>query len=355
MPMAPPPPPGILIGASAGGIEPLTRLARDLPSDLPAAVVVVVHLPASTRSVLPEILDRVGALPARAAADAQPLRAGTISVAPPDHHLEVADGHLRLTRGPKENGLRPAIDVLFRTAAEALTERAAGVLLSGALDDGTTGLREIKRRGGYAIVQEPEEAVSPSMPLLAVRRVAVDGVLRSGDMAATLIGLANRMSQHARSGPRSAGNGDLGATGGASAAQGAAGATDELARGRPTPLTCPECGGMLSEQTNGDVVRYECHVGHGFAEDSLLEAQGADLERALYTAMRTLQERIAFLEGLAARQREAGNAYSARLFEDRAGEAREHVRTIEAVVAQPGLDLELGSGAGPTAAPAGDG
>lgn len=164
----------IVVGTSAGGVEALRELAAALPPDLPASVLIVLHLSPGGPGLLPAILNRAGPLPAAHATDGEELRRGRIYVAPPDFHMLVADGRLRLARGPRENLHRPAIDALFRSAAAAWGPRVIGVVLTGALDDGTAGLGAIKRTGGVAVVQDPEEAAYPSMPRSALRNVRVD-------------------------------------------------------------------------------------------------------------------------------------------------------------------------------------
>jgi two-component system chemotaxis response regulator CheB len=176
----------IVVGASAGGVEAMKRLASLLPGDLPAAVLLVIHFPTSAASRLPVILERSGPLPATHAIDGEPLRAGHIFVAPPDHHLLVRRGHVLLLRGPKENGVRPAVDPLFRSAARAYGPAVVGVLLSGTLDDGSMGFLSIREHGGRTVVQDPEEAGYPGMPLSALEQDAADHVCRLSDMAPLL-------------------------------------------------------------------------------------------------------------------------------------------------------------------------
>ncbi len=181
----------VVIGASAGGVEVLMRVVKGLPADLRAAICIVLHVAPGSRSMLPHILSRAGPLPCRAAQNGERLRQGVILVAPPDHHLAIEDGHVRLTDDPRENGHRPAIDVLFRSAAAALEGRVVGVVLSGTRDDGSAGLAVIKASGGATIVQDPKEAMYAGMPASAIANVAVDAIVPSGLVATTIAGMVN--------------------------------------------------------------------------------------------------------------------------------------------------------------------
>src|SRR5215470_7907732 len=180
----------IVVGASAGGVEPLRKMAAELPSELPAAIFVVLHLPASQPSALPEVLDRSGPLPALTPEDGAPIEPGKIYVAPPDRHLMLEPGNVRIVHGPKENRHRPSVDVLFRSAARAYGPRVTGVILSGSLDDGTAGLIAIKVRGGVAVVQDPAEAFSDGMPRSAMRYLEVDHVIPANALGKLLSRLA---------------------------------------------------------------------------------------------------------------------------------------------------------------------
>jgi two-component system, chemotaxis family, protein-glutamate methylesterase/glutaminase len=276
----------LVIGASAGGVEALQAVAAGLPADFPAAVAVVLHMPAGGTSVLPAILARAGPLPAVAAADGMPLRPGRIFVAPPGHHLMVGDGRLHLSHGPTENGHRPAVDVLFRSAAHALGPRVIGAVLSGALDDGAAGMVAIAARGGLTVVQDPAEALYRSMPDSVLQLVEVDHILPAGKMGTVLAELARETV-------------DVGAAAPASALLGRevdmAGSGDREQRGRhpagePAGMSCPDCGGSLTELDNPGL-RYRCHVGHAWSPAALLAEQSATAERAMWLALRTLEEK----------------------------------------------------------------
>jgi two-component system chemotaxis response regulator CheB len=180
----------VVVGASAGGGGALAELVRELPADIPAAVFVVVQLPDTIRGAIPALLARVGVLPVGHPADGDPIYHGHIYVAPPGFHLTLEPGRMRIFAGPRENGLRPSIDVLFRSAAVAYDGRVVGVVLSGTLDGGTLGLLAIKRAGGMAIVQEPQEALYASMPLAALQHVVVDHRRTAAQIAPLLVHLA---------------------------------------------------------------------------------------------------------------------------------------------------------------------
>jgi two-component system chemotaxis response regulator CheB len=290
----------IVIGGSAGSIEPIVQLLSQLPSDLPATLFAVIHIPSEGTGILPQILQRRSTLDVLHPSDGQPIRAGQVYVAPPDHHLLVKRGKVRVTRGPKENRFRPAIDPLFRSAAAAYQQRVVGVLLSGALDDGTFGLMLVKKQGGLAIVQHPEEALMPSMPLSAIQNVEVDHILRVEQIAPLLMELARTpLPQGTAMAKENVEKPDV-------AEAGAESLRHHSLSAAPSGFTCPECGGALWELTEGSLLRYRCHVGHGFSAESLLAEKGEQLEIALWTALRALEENAALQRRLAERTRGRG-------------------------------------------------
>ncbi|MBV9083409.1 MAG: chemotaxis protein CheB [Acidobacteriaceae bacterium] len=270
----------IVMGASAGGVEPLQHVAREMPQDLPAALFVVMHVPPRTKSFLPEILNRAGGLKAVHPRDGDPIRRGCIYVAPPDHHLVIEHEHVHLTCGPKEQHHRPCINVTFRSAASAYGERVAGVLLSGELDDGTAGLWEIQRRGGVTIVQNPEEAAFPSMPLSALREIEVNHTVTVREIGPLL--------------RRLAGDGERPAIDAAEMEYQGLEIDPEL-----TDLTCPECRGTIWAVSRGDAKDYRCRVGHAYSPKSMLASHFAAQEKALYAALVALEEGASLTSQLA--------------------------------------------------------
>lgn len=276
------------IGASAGGVEALIRLVRELPDDFAAPICVVLHVPAAGRSLLASILDRRAKLAAANAEDGEPIRAGRIYVAPNDRHLIFANGHVRLDRGPKENGMRPSVDVMFRTLAAAYGERSIAVVLSGALGDGSAGALAIRNAGGTVLVQDPDDATVASMPESALRAVSADAVLTAGELGLALARMLERRP--------------VGEDGGMVRVDKPLDASAERPGGPPSPFTCPECNGPLWEFDDGSTMRYRCRVGHSYSEDAMVIEQGSAVEATLWAALEALEERAEFLRRVADRQ-----------------------------------------------------
>jgi two-component system chemotaxis response regulator CheB len=281
-------------------VETLKCVVSGLPDDLPAAVCIVLHIAPGSPSALARILQRAGRLPCRAASDGERLRPGQILVAPPDHHLVIEDGRARLTVGPRENGHRPAVDVLFRSAAAARHTRVIGVVLSGTRDDGAAGQAVIKSSGGAAIVQDPAEGLYPGMPSSALANVVVDAVVPSEEIAEAISSMDKGQESWVPQPPVQPG---------------------------PEPpddhLTsvCPERGGVLSERIQAGLPLWECHVGHRYSPTSLADAQGDRVEMALWAAAPILRDRSALMERMADQSQEQGQRRSTHRFREQADDA----------------------------------
>jgi two-component system chemotaxis response regulator CheB len=287
----------VVIGASAGGIEALSVLVEGLPAGLPAAIFVLVHLSPDSPGYLPDILSRRAPLPVQHAVDQERFTTGRIYVAPPDHHLLLdADERTRLTRGPKENRARPAVDPLFRSAAVEFGRRVIGVVLSGALDDGTAGLRGIKMCGGTAVVQDPTDALADSMPATALRNVSVDycrPVRELGPLLGQLVSEAPSRPGGSEDDMRKRIQMEL-----EIAKRGTSG-LDVTQLGPPSLFTCPECHGTLLQIRGEKPQRYRCHTGHAFTIDSLLAEQTEATELAIWNAIRSMEESAMLMKHLA--------------------------------------------------------
>src|SRR3954452_3279762 len=308
------------IAASAGGVEALRRVVSDLPADLPAAICVVLHIPATGRSLLAPILDRHTALTAVVAEDGQRLRAGVIYVAPADHHLLVRRHTIELSGGPKENGVRPAADPMFRSLARSWGAAAIGVILSGALDDGSAGAIWLAEAGGVVIVQDPATAVVPGMPASAIAATPPDYTVPLAGIGGVLDRLARERApaEEEDTMPPDPDPADhLEA--------------ERRPDGPPTGFTCPECSGALWELRDGGLVRYRCRVGHTYSEDAMIESQGEAVESALWTALEVLEERGELLRRLAGRME--GKSRSAGRFQDAAREVSGRATLIRRALA----------------------
>jgi two-component system chemotaxis response regulator CheB len=311
----------IVIGTSAGGVEALCELNEHLPANLDASVFVVMHIGSDT--MLPEILSRCGNLPAVIARHKKRYKHGCIYCAPANCHLSIKDHATVLIRGPRENGHRPAVDVLFRSAARAHRSKVVGVVLSGGRDDGSAGLYAIKARGGVAIVQDPAEAITPNMPRNALNMVDVDYCLPVRQIADVLVQLANGK-----------------ATNITESANGANMMEEQATADRPTseppgdqiPVTCPECNGPLYEIKDRQMAHFECFVGHHFSPDSLSEEHAEALERALWTAIRKLKERVVLHQNLMEQKRNKGEEELFKRLEESVSTAKNDLKLLREIL-----------------------
>lgn len=318
----------VVVGASAGGVEALRAMVAGLPADLAASVVVVLHIPRTSPGALPGILDRAGPLPAVAAEHRRVLRPGVVYVAPADHHVLVEDGLLLLSTGPAENGHRPAIDPLFRSAALARGASVTGVVLSGTRDDGAAGLAAVAQNGGTAVVQDPDDALYAAMPRNALRLVPSALVHPAAGIGAALGDLVRSpppVRASRGSGPVAVGDAvGQGAPLRQEVASAATGlpTTDDIAGARPSPFSCPNCHGVLFELPGDPAPRFRCRVGHAWSPSSLEEDQATAVEDALWTALRALEEKAALVKRLAAEAHSHGHPRSAAEYRARSARTR---------------------------------
>lgn len=330
----------VVIGASAGGVSALTSITAALPADLPATVLIVMHVGAR-RSLLPQILQKLCPLPVRHAVDGEPLLPAQVLIAPPDCHLTVEKGdgypRARLWHGPKENHTRPAIDPLFRSAAADFDGHVIATILTGYLDDGTAGLQAVKACGGYAIVQDPKDAHAPDMPMSAITYVAVDKILALADIAPALIAQVEQMNQKTAPGQEPATpccakpawvdveNRHV---------RGTAGIDDLQRIGTPSGFTCPECDGALWRINEASPPRFRCHTGHSFTMRVLAELQNEAVENALWSSLRAVQEKERIEREMSqaalVRHDESAAAHHARL----ADELHTDIETLHALLSR---------------------
>jgi two-component system chemotaxis response regulator CheB len=307
----------IVIGASAGGLKTLQTLVCQLPSSLNAAVFIVWHIAPEHPSFLPEILSEATSLPVAHAIDKEPIQLGHIYIAPPDHHLLVEPGHVRLSRGPKENRFRPAIDVLFRSAARSYGSRVMGVILTGSLDDGAFGLYAIKERGGLAVVQDPSDALHPSMPKAAMKAVAVDYCVPIIEMGALLVRLLDEAIPVHKINPVSEQMDiEVGI-----ARQDNALEMGITKLGQPSIYTCPECHGVLMQLKEGNLIRFRCHTGHAYSLYSLLAEVTQSIDETLWDGIRTIEASEMLMTHIAQHLEQVNDHQTAALLLQKAKEA----------------------------------
>jgi len=298
----------VVIGASAGGIGVLQTILASLPWDLPASIFIVVHTSEDNPGLLPGILNRSSKLPVLYGVHNAPILPARVYVAPPgQRHLLLERGKLRLEPGPRENRNRPSIDVLFRSASHAYGAHVIGVVLSGNLDDGSAGISDIKCRGGMAMVQDPDEADAPSMPLSAIESTEVDFVLPAQQIGPKLVEFVGTEAGE-KVQAISSGNENMEPTG--------------------QVYPCPECGGVLQETAEGEMLRFRCRVGHIYSPESLMADQNLATERALWAAIRSLEEQAEFSERLEKSSRQKERARLARRFGEKAKSSRDDAAVL---------------------------
>jgi two-component system chemotaxis response regulator CheB len=320
----------VVIGTSAGGLEALRTLVSALPPDFPAAVFIVMHVAPQSPAVLHEILERSGPLPATSVTRADRIRGGHIYIAPPDSHIVLEPGRVKPTKGPKENRFRPAIDPLFRSAAQVYGPRAIGVILTGNLDDGTAGLCTIKQLGGIAVVQDPDDATYPSMPASALNNVNVDHRVTLADLAPLLVQLTAEPQE----------------------APGEIIVPDDLdvevkiakevhpvdagleRIGTPSNYACPECHGVLLQMKGEGLVRFRCHTGHAYSFESLMADVDEGIDDALWNAIRALEEATLLIQGMERQLTEAGHGRPNGALLKRAQETREYSDAVRKIAVE---------------------
>jgi two-component system, chemotaxis family, protein-glutamate methylesterase/glutaminase len=329
----------IVVGASAGGVEALLKFVKVLPENLDASIFIVLHTSPYSPSSLPQVLSRAGALKAKHPRDGEEIKKGLIYIAPPDHHLMLAkDNCIAVRKGPKENRFRPSIDALFRSAALIYGTRVIGIILSGLLDDGTSGMWNIKRCGGVAIVQDPEDALFPSMPENALQYIEADYIIQVGKMGALLPELIKqeipkepdltqeemKLLQMEVVIANSDNAFEIGI----------------LDMGELTTFTCPECHGALVSIKEGQLIRFRCHTGHAYTSSTLLASVTTGVEEKLWEVMKSMEETTMLLQQIADHYNKAGNAIAFKHFKEKADIIAQHARTIHATVFQQELFSE---------------
>ena len=312
----------VVVGASAGGKEALTALVAQLPADFPAPVLIVNHMGAETTGKpLVEALNKAGSVRCSHARDGELLKPGHVFVAPSDQHLLLVKGKMLVTKGARENRYRPAIDPLFRSAAVAYGKAVIGIVLTGYLDDGTSGMMAIKRCGGICIVQDPADAAHPDMPESVIRHVGADYSVPLAQMGALLEKLATRKVGVSRKPPA-----DL-----VIEAKIAQRVVSDLASvgslGSQVPFNCPDCGGVLWKMKHGGVLRYRCHTGHAFSSAVLLAAQSEKIEETLWVALRMFEERQNLISTMGSRQKDLPSSVL-----ERVEESQVHIDRIRAML-----------------------
>lgn len=325
----------IVIGGSAGSIEPLKTILRNLPLDLPAAVLIVVHIPSNSTGIFNTVTAAAGPLPVKNADDGEELVHGQVYLAPPNRHMLVLNDRLRLGHGPRENLVRPSIDPLMRSVALSYGGRAIGVILSGLMNDGASGLATLKRAGGIALVQAPVDAAAKEMPLAALETTSVDRTGSADDLASAILHYV-----HEPAGPTQKLSADIRME--VEIAAGRLVGSSEIRQiADPVPLTCPDCGGVLSQVKGDGPLRFRCQVGHAYNARSLQDTQESDVDEAVRVALRIIEERAELVSRMARDARSAGRSTMAEMHDERASEYRGYADVLRTAIMKSIEDEEI--------------
>ncbi len=312
----------VVVGASAGGMEALTGLVAQLPADFPAPVLIVNHMGAETTGdPLVRALNEAGSMPCGHARDEEPFERGHVYLAPSDQHLLVVRGKMLVTKGARENRYRPAIDPLFRSAAVAYGKGVIGVILTGYLDDGTSGMMAVKRCGGISVVQDPADAAHPDMPQSVITHVGADYCVPLARMGSLLEKLVARVEGVSDEPPE-----DLVIE--AEIAQRVVSDLKSVDRlGHQVPFNCPDCGGVLWQMKHGNVPRFRCHTGHAFSSAALLAEQSEKVEETLWVALRMFEERQNLISTMGSSQKDLPSSVV-----ERVKDSQVHIDRIRAML-----------------------
>ena len=341
----------VVIGASAGGVTALLELVKGLPADFPAPIFVVQHLAADSPSILPQLLTAISALPAKHAENGELAQPGVIYVAPPNHHLLLEGKRVLVTRGPKENRFRPSIDALFRSAAYTYGPRVIGVVLTGYLDVGTSGLWSVQRMGGLTIVQDPKEAQFPAMPANALEFVEADYIVHIAALAPLLTRLTKELAPSKK--PIATMELDLLQLELTIAKRDNAFELGIIDHGQLTSFTCPDCHGALTQLIEGHIIRYRCHTGHAYSISALLSEVTQSVESLLYQSMRGLEETKLLLQQLGEHFSQNHQPTVAAVFFSKATQTGTQARVVhDSILQHEALsgDLQFQAKPGPSAA-----
>lgn len=338
----------VVIGGSAGSIEALKIVLSSMRPDVPASIFIVVHVFSESPGILAELLAQSSSVPIKSAVDGESIRRSQIYVAPPDHHLTLEAGKVRVSRGPRENRHRPAIDPLFRSAAREFGSRVIGIVLSGSLDDGSAGLYAIKQRGGIAVAQDPQDAVWSEMPRNAIAYANPQHVWRAQDISANLNQLVTEDAETVMSQKKNIAKVTKSVRANRSRKlpepqklgkpeENFEVAYPDEGEGTPSVFACPECHGVLWELKEKDKIRFRCRVGHAYGAESLAKELSSASENALWAAVRALEEKSAMQRRLA--ERIGQGQQTARMLEQSAADTA-HARLIRDMIFRSDAELE---------------
>ena len=314
------------IGASSGGFRAIKQILSDVPRGLNAAYLIVLHSAFDASNSYAKSLEKSVELTVVTAEDHMEIRPDMVIIAKPDHHLFVRDSKVLLSKGPRENLFRPAVDVLFRSAAVAYKNHCVGILLTGRLNDGASGLSAIQQCGGLTIIENPDTAEYSSMPSYAKETMDIDYIVNLEDMANVIVSVASENLPQSKTIPIPIiKENDI-----AMRIKSQIGLQETL--GKQVPISCASCGGPLWKIEYSNQDRYRCHVGHAFTQEALLKSQDSSLEEALWVSVRTLEEKRTLMKTMVNDYKRKGMLQLIKSYSHKIEEVSEHIKNIKSVL-----------------------
>ena len=317
----------VVIGASAGGLDALAEMVQTLRKGLNVAYCIVLHL--SRKGIGDFVVHRLSkatSMPCSLAEDKGVIQRDNIYIARPNQHMLLKDNKIILGGGPEENRFRPSVDVLFRSAAVSYSSHAIGIILSGMLDDGTSGMWAIKRCGGTCVVQDPNQAEYPEMPLSIINNMEADHVVTLDEIGTTIAKIVKQKRGRKKSVPEEV-------VLESKIAEKTAVSINAIEKIADTSVfACPDCGGNLWEMKDDIIKRYRCHIGHAYTEKDLVVKQAETASNTLWVALRMMEERKHLLRKLELENAKKGHKFSSSTNAEKHDEMERHINKLKEIL-----------------------
>jgi two-component system chemotaxis response regulator CheB len=326
----------VAIGASAGGTTILPELLKQLTDDIKVAAFVVMHLSKqSIGDLLVKRLQKYTSFTCKIPMHGETIKEQHVYIAMPDHHLMVSQNKILLGHGPMENRYRPSIDALFRSAAVNFAPKVIGIILTGMLEDGASGMYAIQKSGGVCIIQDPGEAKYSDMPQAVLNTLKPDYAIPVSEMGGAIKDAISNLKRKKKGKIPS----DI-IKEAAIAERVNIGIEEVKNPGEVSVISCPDCGGSLWEMKGNGFTRYRCHLGHAYSQEGLVSSMEVSTESTLWTALRIIEERRNLLRQIGNKESKNGKSTLAATYLKRSAELEAHIGKLKEILFAVGKNLQ---------------